>query len=1830
MADIRNDVAELYVAFFGRPGEPAGAQYWNDFIADELNAGRSIDQVEQEIAARFSDAGEATDRYSFLDDPANGDVATFVTDVYQNLFDRDPESGGLDFWQGRFQDMLDAGTPVEQAASRFVIEILNAAQNDDASAIANKTSIADSYSERFIETGATFTPADDLNDAVDLVDGVGSGDASLQQGQTRLDEIIDANTTANGLVTDGYVAGATVFADQDGDGVQDPGEPTTTTDDQGHFTFTDADGNEIAVGGRVVARGGTDITTGLPFQGTLTAPDGAETVSPLTSLVSQVQQQSGGSAADAQTQVKRALGLDENVDLNTYDPIATLNDPDASDADRAAALRVQSATTQVVNLSSLAGNASGGATGNADQGAGNDQALSAIADAISQAGTGGTVDLSDQNTISNIVRNALTRAQQSSGQSLDDDQVDNIVNSVSQIAQNANQRVRETAEQGGDAGAAFNQMARVQKVAQGEGSNSVRQGAQNNNFDEATQNFTGDNLDNAVNNTDVEETPGGGDDDDGGSGPTGPVAPEAPEASQAQQFIEIWKELDAAYVDIPVEANTGGDYRSDTQVSTAGRFDATLDAYSGIEVGGVNFDDVLNSTEAEDGQLGFVVNWLFVQLGNDYVEYIEDGNAAITNLAKVDSDRAQTYHDNLLGNLGDGPVGNRITGEGVDGVDTDAIDDPRSETAKEYGTRPYARGDNPPDDDEMQVAAWDLARGIDRPDADDLLDGTVQVVHTDGSGNLTGVTSYSNIQDATDIQAAIDATSTEDGDYVVVGDGEYGGGVTVDKDITLMSADGPEGVTLVGPGTNQQAAIKVTSEGSDATIGGDGHGFTLQAGDGDLAGLYAQQGVSGLTVEGNVIEGGSAHALLAGGSFNDGTITGNTLRGEGPASVAYFNGAQSLGQANASSNLTFTNNSVYGGSDQSGLLLGVEAADSTIEGNTFGGEQSYAMLELWGTGASVEDNVFAAQGSGDPILDSATAYDETALLNQNASATGVARVDGTDYDSLQEALGNAESGDTITLSGRFSENVTIDNSLSDITLLGTGNNTVLDGAALGQSGSRGDGITVAANDVTLQNLTVTNYDNGVVVDDSNAGGDNAVSGLALQNVDLVNNIYQDGSGGSYGGAGFVLEQSQALDGLTVRNSSFDGNTYGFSASDGAGDLSGVNVQNTSFDNNANKGFFARTIMDGNFVNVTAKNSGTITDSEELPVGTSNNGGFEINMETPNTGNININNLEVIGSGYDVITDGAARGSAVFLGDDYGTGELSNVTVTNATIEAGGVAALGIGGGNDVSNITVRNSEISGPEGIVIFDSFSDISLTGNTVNTELTPGTSATAGRYGIGVFGTSDGSGVTASGNTVFTIGETEWATSDSAFTLFGDQDNNVALTTGPQTVNLGGGDDDVIGAAGDDTLIGGPGADTYRWAENDGSDTVSLQGDDGGDVVKISGGPYSDAVFARDGDDLLVGPAVDFNYDFTNAGGVRITDHFGDANGLEYFEINTEFDSFYSQDGSITRIYTPTGTSGEDQGPWTEAVFGTNADDTLDGGGGYRDYLYAFDGQDVLNGTDGTRNHLRGGSGNDELNGADGFDNLRGGAGDDILNGGTGGPDVADYRFFGGSTGVEVDLSIQGSGNSQNTVAQGTDTLIDIESVRGSFNDDVLSGNSGDNYLRGEAGDDIIDLVDGGQDIVRYDIGSDGNDTIRNFQGDTDGSHNDTFGNSGGSLTGGADILEFSGVNDFTSLANEIDSIEFNANGSDYTNEGFTGGADLQVDVTATFDSGGSIVFQDLLKEGDDLSGLPNGVDLSDNAGYTQPGGDDALNNGESVTITGISASELEGLFGDSIMFA
>lgn len=127
-----------------------------------------------------------------------------------------------------------------------------------------------------------------------MLTACGGGGGSSTASPTPTSMPTDAPTQAplqslSGFGVDGYIAGATVFLDQNNNGQLDGGEFSTTTNAAGGYTLSHNLLQSQLSSSQLVLIGGNDLGTGKPFVGTLFALPSADAavshITPLSSLV---------------------------------------------------------------------------------------------------------------------------------------------------------------------------------------------------------------------------------------------------------------------------------------------------------------------------------------------------------------------------------------------------------------------------------------------------------------------------------------------------------------------------------------------------------------------------------------------------------------------------------------------------------------------------------------------------------------------------------------------------------------------------------------------------------------------------------------------------------------------------------------------------------------------------------------------------------------------------------------------------------------------------------------------------------------------------------------------------------------------------------------------------------------------------------------------------------------------------------------------------------------------------------------------------------------------------------------------------------------------------------------------------------------------------------------------------------------------------------------------------------------------------------------------------------------------------------------------------------
>jgi hypothetical protein len=358
-----------------------------------------------------------------------------------------------------FSRSIDAGQQSYAELVRFVVMDLG---GDLAAALSAKEQAATRYmnaaasqNKDGLDNGAGMQAA-----IVSILRGINHNSPSLATGNDALDKLLGSLQPA-GLsmqVMDGYVSGARVFIDENGDGVLSVGEWSGLTNSSGTVVLP-----ITAKAGQLIASGGTDILTGKAFTGVLTAPAGSTVVSPITTMIDSLM--STGQAADvisAAATIQRALGVSADVSALTFDPLASLASGTSDNATKQIALAMLSAQqqiatviAQVATVVAQGGNAQEVSRASAD-------VVAALASTLAQSQSGGqsrVVDLTDAQTIVSTIQQTAV----GTGVNLSAE----MVVSVAQMVSKSNDLLDQAAKQS-TLGNALAAMSKTAAVVQGE------------------------------------------------------------------------------------------------------------------------------------------------------------------------------------------------------------------------------------------------------------------------------------------------------------------------------------------------------------------------------------------------------------------------------------------------------------------------------------------------------------------------------------------------------------------------------------------------------------------------------------------------------------------------------------------------------------------------------------------------------------------------------------------------------------------------------------------------------------------------------------------------------------------------------------------------------------------------------------------------------------------------------------------------------------------------------------------------------------------------------------------------------------------------------------------------------------------------------------------------------------------------------------------------------------------------------------------------------------------------------------------------------------------
>ncbi|UTW46542.1 CHRD domain-containing protein [bacterium SCSIO 12696] len=922
----------------------------------------------------------------------------------------------------------------------------------------------------------------------------------------------------------------------------------------------------------------------------------------------------------------------------------------------------------------------------------------------------------------------------------------------------------------------------------------------------------------------------------------------------------------------------------------------------------------------------------------------------------------------------------------------------------------------------------------------------------------------------------------------------------------------------------------ISSDSRAVNIDGDGlvfinEGRVLGTGDQRNGTIYSDATANNYAIDNR--------GLVDAGEGNNGAAIALQLGAEGETAASIFNrdtlqgrgqGAADQGVAGDGLRLFNTGATFVGSIDNSGSIDSESAVGPTAGVRVANGVNFQGMLTNSGTISGVNNGLYF--GTGD--------HSGSSVVNQDG---GVISSDSRAVNIDGEGLSFTNDGEVVGTGDQRNGTVYLDGTADDVSIINTGS------IDAGESNS-GSGISTqvgsASEDSLSENISITNSGS---IDGRGEGEANAgvrfFNGSGEEEASLSTSINNSGTISSEEAAGILIEEGVNADGSTIVNSGTisGGNGVAIDASGAAGDLV-VDSSAGTLEGSVLLGSGDDQFIGGDEDNTVQGGLG----NDDLNGGDGFDTADFSDLDVPVTVMLDAmgNGTATRETGFsvmveNVVVDPAALGPAATLnpdlsGDfvteaeagnlyfnihtnDFNGGEIRGQldTIVSDDTAEDGTRTLVLSASLDAAQEPgpTSDSEATGegtltvvvaPDGTISYSA--DLSVTG-LATSDLLPVAVFSAIHIHNDVRGENgpvvldvvqdaggDVNGDTMDGDVFAEVVETDTLTSIENIIGSGDDDVIIASGAAANTISGGDGDDRIAGGGGTDVIDGGAGFDTNDFSNiNVGVDAevggveVNLAADGTGTASYLGGGNPSnvinesftgiEAIEGTENNDTIIATGAAANTieggdgdDFIAGGGGP--DSLDGGDGIDTNSFSTIGVGVVADLNSGSASYQPN--------PTTTVFENFSNFENLDGTG-QNDQLFGDSGANELTGNNGD-DLLVGRGGADVLEGGEGNDVLRGGGGADVNNGGEG-IDTADFSDIG--SGITASLLDGEASYEAPSGATITDTLISIENLTGSVNDDDLTGDGEDNLLAGGAGNDTL-TGGAGNDILRGDAVGDG----------------------------------------------------------------------------------------------------------------------------------------------------
>ncbi len=150
---LLNEIQDLYIAFYDRAADQGGLSYWAGVVQNDFNGNIGS------ILNFFVDQPEANSLYGTI---TSTNVVSVISQIYENLFNRAPDPGGLQYWENVYNTY-------HMSAGQLAYDILGGAQGSDTQVLYDKLQAANVFTSAM---GLNYTSSD-LPVAHNFLNGIG-------------------------------------------------------------------------------------------------------------------------------------------------------------------------------------------------------------------------------------------------------------------------------------------------------------------------------------------------------------------------------------------------------------------------------------------------------------------------------------------------------------------------------------------------------------------------------------------------------------------------------------------------------------------------------------------------------------------------------------------------------------------------------------------------------------------------------------------------------------------------------------------------------------------------------------------------------------------------------------------------------------------------------------------------------------------------------------------------------------------------------------------------------------------------------------------------------------------------------------------------------------------------------------------------------------------------------------------------------------------------------------------------------------------------------------------------------------------------------------------------------------------------------------------------------------------------------------------------------------------------------------------------------------------------------------------------------------------------